>query len=321
MKLHCLKSLVTRINQLTKSATTFQRYRFYRNIHVWGGLGAQLTALFVAEYIKKYHNVGRIRIIIHQDNDFDFLLSMDGNELKSISIGIKVSVKNDFILPKHNRPFNYSNQQIWSKKRKSLYTSLVINNPIRTQHLDNLLCFNPSFFQRNFLIENIQLNSSSDFLNEFISNLPIEIKPNKSTIVLHWRLGDLYLRSKKTSGNTEKLLKTILSSESFSNLNLMIFTDSPVDAKRIIHKSNFNVAFSHKYTIEDMAENTMKFMSQAINAEFFIGTNSKLTLWIAAMRCSLGYNEKTYIPKNLSREFRMTFPFLISKFPNKYDFT
>lgn len=65
----------------------------------------------------------------------------------------------------------------------------------------------------------------------------------------------------------------------------------------------------------------MKFMSQAINAEFFIGTNSKLTLWIAAMRCSLGYNEKTYIPKNLSREFRMTFPFLISKFPNKYDFT
>ena len=134
-------------------------------VHIWGGLGAQLTALIVTRFLQHIYVFRKFEIIIHQDDNFDFLISEGGNEIKLLADDINIKVNNDFLLPKNNRPRKYTLTELILKKFKSLKNSITILNKISSQKMIKLSEISNK--KKNYFIDEVQIDCSIEFFINF----------------------------------------------------------------------------------------------------------------------------------------------------------
>lgn len=288
------------------------------NLHTWGGLGAQLSSLITKNYLQEKYPNCVFKIIVHEDPNYKFAYSKFETDISLLPSAIDTEIVHDFVLPKHMRIVNEPKTKFFLRSIRSKLLSLQINNVFITQKIYTLSEFKLKRFIRHLTISNINIDCEVRFYEKLIAELGTE--SNKSIILCHWRLGDLYLTSKKSAGSDKKYLEFLNEILVISGIKKVQIHSESVDiVRQLVRRNNFN--FASETTLEMIDKNVpaIEIVKNGLSAEYFIGSISKLSAWIAVLRIILGKGTHTYIPKELIDTFNaLVMNHKILK-PNLYD--
>jgi ribosomal protein S8 len=130
-----------------------------------------------------------------------------------------------------------------------------------------------------------------------IEKIPsIENKVSKKSFAVHYRLGDLIHLVNKKPIEFTLLNRKINQIKLENNLeNLYLFSDSLELARAHLAKTDGTMQIFQR----DVSP--LETIKESVHFDFFIGTNSKLSIWIAIFRACSFKNKKSFLPKEIQR--------------------
>lgn len=257
-------------------------------LHIWGGLGSQLYGINTAlRLIDKFPSKS-IKLVFHSGGVTSRNLEFEPSflNLKYISI-------NDFRQPKTRNPSSYhlSNIDIsiyFKKILKRLAIALQVIVYLDSEedfakikiytlevrgHYSNLSVPNKNIESiYKCLVQSVDFSKSATFQG--------------GKLALHYRLGDL-LDLESKSPISIKRIERIISQQKMSSvdgIDLYIFSDSPDSAAKLFNSLNFNNWKLHLYSLSP--QEILVFLGLF---ETFVGTNSKISIWITLFRLQQSY--------------------------------
>jgi hypothetical protein len=258
-------------------------------VHCWGGLGSQLFALALIYDLMQKWTKRRFILIQHTSG-----VSLRNSELTFIKMkNLEFREIDDFsVLTKKmdsQLSLNFSKLKLSIKKMlKNFIISLgfysTANNYKESMNLKPWLVI----LRGHYSNRPVSKNFINYFLDHFIrDNLNKEFKPK--TIALHYRLGDLITLYSKNPVSFDYILSKI---NDIIGKNgdyvLEVFSDSPLEARRRIETYSLNLKITY------VSSTTIKVIQKCVYAEYFIGTNSKVSYWISLFRENLNLADKTF---------------------------
>ncbi len=270
-------------------------------VHCWGGLGSQLFAwAFFEELILRFPK-RRIKIYLHtggvtnRASEIDFLFEED--EISNIE---------DFLNPISDT----------SLSKAKLHTSISLN--ILKASIIKLLLFlgilsyaedseiakkikpwvisirgHYSYFKiTKETIRRMHLRALQHSLDFFPLNLEYE-----NFLGLHYRLGDLLILDTKSHIEFPIIFHEVIEKYDLAKTvdSLVIFSDSPTMVTREIRDVELNLP------IIIPSKNTWDTIQDLTKATYFVGTNSKISLWIVILRYFHEANSWNFLPEGLHR--------------------
>jgi hypothetical protein len=127
------------------------------------------------------------------------------------------------------------------------------------------------------------------------SGFCMNIKQNTNLDVLHYRLGDLLSLAEKSPIDTKRIANAIQSAKVGSNRDLWVLSDSPSHAVDLLKREDPQI----KTQIDDGSLNAWQTLMAMSNANIFIGTSSKLSVWAIIFRSLLLEDATSYIPTDV----------------------
>lgn len=253
-------------------------------VHTWGGFGSQLLALALLLDLRQSYPSRRYCLVFHSSG-----VTRRPIEIKAFLEGVDYVEIDDFLTEK----LISSKTSILRKALKLLlhFTYIVQSDPGSkaipkiypwTQSIRGHYSFRPinSSTMRKLIIELMRLTVST----------------KSPTIFVHFRLGDLLTLQSKTFSSPEKIVELL--NQVLKDVNkverIVIATESPKEAKALL-------AGTEHLPIEFETFDPTYTLSHGLNSRIFIGTNSKLSLWIALMRCHVSNSNISYLPQELAR--------------------
>ena len=258
-------------------------------VHSWGGFGSQLFAAAVIIKLKRLYPESDVQLIHHTGGVTYRNFELPGNFPKPIKI--------------INDKVNRSEQNISSFRLRLLLSKYLKNTLLRIGVVKN---FNSDLDFDRVSKKTLQIRGHYSYLKleDFEIESILKLLRNASQLpenfhnldlVIHYRLGDLTdLDIKKAPTDIESLksiMKNITSGKKFKSV--LVMTDTPEQAKL-----NFkDIKFNKIYYEQNTPLNTILI---GTFSKKFIGTNSKLSIWISILRSHLFNGEReTFMPKNL----------------------
>jgi hypothetical protein len=255
-------------------------------VHCWGGLGSQLYALSTVYDLKLKYPKRRIKLVLHTGgvtkrlSELDFIRDIDFEILQI----------NDF----YTQDKRYKNQDNLIKVRlKSLLTKIVYSLNFIVSANSNLdfnkvrpwtVSIRGHYFNRTV---------STGFYSYLLKHIDLEEKhPNLSQIkiAIHYRMGDLLTLTEKSISPANKIIDAIKQVQKMhNNLKIYVYSDSPQIAKETL----FNAGLTDKFEVKDLP--TIDVIRACIDANYFIGTGSKVSLWIINIRRYMGETDHNYL--------------------------
>lgn len=288
-------------------------------LHVWGGLGSQLTGLFVQRYLGEKFNELSISLVIHQDELFEYNLSATGYELSEAPLAQNVILKNDYAVPSHQRSFHYDTSKLVLKRMNSFRHVLMRKSGIGAVNLKSVSNARLTKWRSNIYIDNIALDINTKALNKFIIDLALKNKTSPQDLIVHWRLGDLHFNSTKSAGNLDLLpVKLVELVKSTGVYNVKVFTESVEIAKHKILVNENELLSALKIEFCELKNNAWNLLEEGVNGKVFVGTYSKLTMWVVAARCAMGLRELTFLPIGALPAYTRLFPDLKNCPPSSF---
>jgi hypothetical protein len=249
-------------------------------IHTWGGLGSQLFAVALAFDIRDKFPRRKIKIVLHTDGvtlrlpevtdlfpgwDYEYISDFEGTSLDSVEKDTK-SLQ------------NFIHQfKVWVKGI-AIYCRIIVNcnDDLESSYLQHwtMACrghYSHRFVNRTFyeFLEQGLTNYTSSQSQEF-----------GECFTIHYRLGDLLTLEQKSPISANLIISEsdkLLTAREFDSL--VVLSDSPEIAKNIFSKTTRKKLFTPGF-------NTFEVMSCATSSSYFLGTSSKVSFWIAAIRSS-----------------------------------
>jgi len=123
------------------------------------------------------------------------------------------------------------------------------------------------------------------------SSFTISRKQNINLDVLHYRLGDLLSLAEKSPIDTKRIANAIQEAEAGFTRALWVLSDSPSHAVDLLKREDVQV----KLKIDDGSLNAWQTLMAMSNANIFIGTNSKLSIWAIIFRALLLQEATSYV--------------------------
>ena len=254
-------------------------------IHSWGGLGSQLFALsLIFDLVRKFPKK-RIELIHHTAGVTRRLFELDF----MLSPKIQLIVKDDFTIKS-----NLEVAGIIKKLKKNLLACVkYILNKLRISiNLDKYKSI------KKIKSWSLELRGhyskrpvSSEFLEYCLKAFnynSVELKKFSNTLIVHYRLGDLLTLPEKSIIRPEELIIEIIGVLKFKDVkNIVVYSDSVEVAKKMLSPINA-MANAVRYT----DATTRELIERSIHAQYFIGTNSKVSTWIQMLRNHLGVFSK-----------------------------
>ncbi len=260
-------------------------------IHCWGGLGSQLYAWAMAEMVQTKYPRRKIEIVFHSSgvtkrySDLNFLRSLFNIEFRDDYISNSQSKK----APK---TVNYSFKILF---RKFLHFTKII---LYCNTSDEINCIKPwtlslrGHYSYIKLDVNIVEKMLFKICNEYEMSPLKSIKQDK-TLSVHYRLGDLQHLENKTyidpNNLGESIEKIMLSKECKT---VTIYSDDQSAAQQLLH----DFIPTETFFINTDVWNTL---FNLICTNYFIGTNSKISLWAAIFRKTVDNHSYVYLPKQM----------------------
>jgi hypothetical protein len=250
-------------------------------VHSWGGLGSQLFALAVVFEINRKIPNKDIELIHHTSGVtkrfFELEAMLDSRfTLKVIDDykAVESKVQNSSI--RFLRKFIVRGiKLILNKTKISVNLDDIPNlNKIRPWTLEIRGHYSKRQIEHIFLDECIRFFNNFDTGSEGLSE----------TLVVHYRLGDLLIIPEKTYIAPSRVIRCISEIKNIYPLKkAIIYSDSTEEAK--IKLQEINDMFNSVNFIEAP---TQRVIQNSVNSSYFLGTNSKVSIWIVKFRKHLG---------------------------------
>ncbi len=262
---------------------------FTLRVHCWGGLGSQLFALAHAYELRKRFPNRKILLLLHTSgvserfSELDFLGNSDF-KIRQIKDFRKSSFNQSIQLRRVQRVQN----QVSLIAKKMLYKAGFICSANTTEefhevkpwvistrgHYFNRLV-SPSFF--DFLLKHIRVNKKTN-------------KEKSFKLVIHYRMGDLLVLQSKSPLGADKLVPKINSVLLHQmETEIVVFSESLIEARQQL----ISAGLQREFVVSNLP--AFQLIAQSLAADFFIGTNSKISLWIVNLRRYLGLIEANHL--------------------------
>lgn len=260
-------------------------------IHVWGGFGSQLFALVLAWRVSNRFKYRRIQLIFHTSGvterilelpaswlkDFSVLAVQDFSQAKASTGDSAYSVTLGFLrklltlllmkcgaLSRGNSELDFKSLKPWVLEVRGHYTQFLLND-----------------FEVLRLMNLMEISTREPTLNQ---------------LSIHYRLGDLLTLSKKTYIHPSRI-KNILIELSQQNTPVVFYSDS--DQESLSRVLSPFLGDRHAFYSQLSPIDTIK---MCVSSKHFLGTNSKLSLWITIFRFQKGRGSA--IPYELSHHLK-----------------
>lgn len=250
-------------------------------VHTWGGLGSQLFALSLIFDLMRKFPKKRIELVHHTAGVTRRLFELDF----MLSPKIKLIVRDDFILK-----VNLGSREIAKRLKTNLVMLIkyILNKfkvSLNFDRYNSIKTIKPwslelrgHYSQRSISTEFLEY-----CLKAFNYNLGQQ-KKHSNTLIVHYRLGDLLSLPEKSIIQPEKLIIEIIRVLKFKVItNIDVYSDSVEVAKTMLGSIDNMVD-----TVRYVDATTREVIENSIHAQYFIGTNSKVSTWILKLRNHLG---------------------------------
>jgi len=257
-------------------------------IHSWGGFGSQLNALAFALEVQEIYPNRKLQIVIHTGG-----VTKRDFELNSIiPISIDVEIVDDYTPKKVS---SEPAQRLRNLSKVFLELSRLIVSPNSTLDLVRLKPWTISSRGHYAYILH-----SPQVLQRISQLLGIDGAgtATSSRSLIHYRLGDL-LQLDKGFTQPSSILQLL---STLHEDNWYIASDSIEEARRLLQGG-----FREPELIRFENLSSLQVVRFGVLAENFIGTNSKLSIWIAILR-AFKRKPNTYIPSSMKRNLQLTIP-------------
>lgn len=285
-------------------------------VHSWGGLGSQLFAYVTFLRISQAFPSRRVVLVHHTG----------GVTRRDYALGDLIPLKNllvrDDFKPGLANPVEPIKHSFKFKCRGNKIRRLVKVNLIKLRIIVNLNSNEEYKYFRVWTLETrghyskiaISPGEASLLVKLFLDTNSSAFH-KQSPIFLHWRLGDLTDIETKNAVSSQRVLNAIRICQAKIKISdsripeLVVMSDSfPLAIAQLGQATNSLDLILHSTKSIDLQGE----ISEAIRADYFIGTNSKLSIWIVIFRKLLNPESKNFmclevktaIECNLSSEFR-----------------
>ena len=259
-------------------------------IHVWGGLGSQLHAIFLCHRIKSDFPNRKVSLIFHSSG-----VTRRTPEVLGILGGLDYRIIDDFVIPKNQKNLKIRLKKEMKQRFLSKFHIIEsCNNEIEYKrirawtlqargHYSNLTL--STDFSRLTLKRMRELGNFSLSEQDVVSH----------SGSIHLRLGDLLEIEDKNPTNLQDIIEVVKANiDLLKKTGLHIYSDTPKLAKEMLKEFDFTVL-----AIDKFQENAMCALVCMVDSVVFIGTGSKLSLWVAVLRCHAKSTRLTFLPSYL----------------------
>jgi len=240
-------------------------------IHCWGGLGSQLQALSYYLLVQTKLPTRKIELVLHSSG-----ITKRESEINFLKSQINIRSVQDFV-NNQNISFNNSLNYICLKFFKKPIQFLLNLCRLVITDDNNVMRIMPWTTDIRCTYSKINLNS------EIIKSLGLLIKfdpkqVKKDIIGVHYRAGDLLTLKRESLIPFEIILEQIedLNKDPLTPKKVVIYSDS--DLELVEFKLSSNLEFELKKT------DTLSTIFDLASSNVFIGTNSKVSLWVAIIK-------------------------------------
>ncbi len=255
-------------------------------VHIWGGFGSQLFGLVIAWRLSTSHRYRRVKLVFHTSGVSERVRELPLSWLSDYSINEIQDFAKSKMSVEPSQTTSTSKIFITFLNFVLIRIGLLarINTDLELTRLKPWVLALRGHYTE-FRLEDLEI---ARLMNLF--EIPKK-KFSDNVLSIHYRLGDLLNLSSKSYIQPSRINEALIHL-SPKNIPVVIFSDSDSDDVSSLLASHLNER-SASY-LRMLPIDTIR---SCVNSIEFLGTNSKLSLWIAIFR--LKENRITAIPKEL----------------------
>lgn len=273
----------------------FTKWQYVIKVHCWGGLGSQLFAWALIEDLQNRFPRRRIILVAHTGG-----ITYRNVELADLAPNLTIRILDDFLTTKEisltrHGCMDFRGKLVELLKRLALASGFLAEANTTAQFTKLRPWVSSIRGHYSFrsisrpTLEEMQKHSLTGKVALFPQNFEI-----KEAIGIHYRLGDLLDLSEKTFVQAARILKLIENDYIDSKFDwCVVFSDSPIKAKNLLH------SLAQNFDLEIPEENTLSTIQKLSQYRNFIGTNSKISIWVVLFRDYLTISGINYLPIDL----------------------
>ena len=264
-------------------------------IHAWGGLGSQLFAVALAEEFKAHYPKRSLTIVLHTGG-----VTRRLPEVTELFPHFEYQYQEDFEVRKLG---SAGTPNVPKYALKGILKNILVSCGFLA-NCDN----NTSIKMLRPWVLSIRGHYSyrainSDFLRELSERVQrhsnLDWTDFSEDCALHYRLGDLLTLAEKNPISPTRLASKYKSiNKQIAFKRLTVFSDSPSE---VLHRLTPLVQGEVK--VFDLT--TTHVIAGAIYSRYFIGTSSKISFWIAAIRSVIHENRSALPSENFTQYARL----------------
>ena len=260
-------------------------------IHCWGGCGSQLFALALALDIHSRNPNRKLCIVFHSAG-----VTRRNLELRNVPNFLQIKTVNDFRQTTKPPTTNRNSRSIFLRLVKQFlkftYFGLELGN---NSQLNQIKPWTHSI--RGHYSSRVISRYSVEKIMEIIFGTKVtgdlEL-PLRNTAGLHYRLGDLLELASKTYIAPNRVRDIVLKVQNVNNVQqLDIYSDSSDKAL------DFLAILQNIVELKVVALEAAEVMWRLVHYQNFIGTNSKITIWVVLFRMNLKSEFMSFVPNEL----------------------
>jgi hypothetical protein len=265
-------------------------------INTWGGLGSQLFAWALAIEIGDRFSKRKICLVFHTG----------GVTKRHQEFSLLIPKYNEIVMEDFNKkPSNNQDQNITLLKmlkvcvRKTLIKIGFVAEANTDRDL-KIIKFFVLDIRGHYSYKELNTKTIKLILDRLIS-LGYVTNNENSTVknIIHYRLGDLLSLSSKSHLHPTQFQLVL---DNHVNIKeWTVFSDSPEIAIAELHKTFPHLKF------RSGGENVWDTISKSINSEIFLGSNSKISIWILLFRSIILAEKINYMPLGLKDNLEKIF--------------
>ena len=260
-------------------------------IHCWGGLGSQLLALNYYLRVQELYPRKRIILVLHTGG-----ITARNSEIDFLSDKINLLKVDDYRAGSNDKQSHTTDSNSIFNFVKASIKSLA--NNFRFVITDDRKVLKVKFWTfsvRCTYTSNILRKQDIVHMADILGITSNSAEQNFTGV--HYRMGDLPTLKPSALVPLDSISKII------NNLNkagavidkVRIYSDSIID--------NSNLQLPKEIDSEWKSVDTLQTISELSKAQYFIGTSSKVSLWVAIFRWALNTPGDVYLPSSIMNQF------------------
>ncbi len=260
-------------------------------IHCWGGLGSQLLALNYYLRVQEIFPGKRVILVLHTGG-----ITARSSEIDFLSNKINLLKVDDYRASSNSK-------QLHTNESNSFFSFINMSIIFLANFFRFMITDDRKVFKVRFWTNSVRCTYTSSVLRkqdivQMAGILGIDSKSSEQNFLgVHYRMGDLptLKPSALVPLNSISIVVNELIKVGTIFDKVKIFSDSIVD--------NSNLQLPKQIDSEWISVNTLQTIRELSKAKYFVGTSSKVSLWVAIFRWALDAPGDVYLPTSIISQF------------------